>query len=460
MYLKMNETSHPLRTHCVPINRVMATRRRGYFRFNKTAVVLALTLFASNPIYAQTTGEDDEPKSTIQELSAWIKDLDSDDYSKRQLATLNLGKRKSASIPLVIDAVGDATGEKAERLLQFLSAIAVDPYSDSGKIAFDALNELAISRTTSKSLRAEKILQVIGAEQRDLTVNLLRVCRIPLRDRELQVMSSSPYILQPLVIDRQFFGNAEDLVCLKWLTNVQFARLEGPRINREVLQQVIRLPHLKKLQLVETELVAEDLALLRDAPDLDLLEIVYSPIGDEAVNTLLELPVWGNLYLFGTQLTQSGVQPLKSQLDGVDLFVSRGGFLGVKAFGNSTVIDGVVSGGAADRDGLRRGDKMLSVNGVPISFFEDLRKELAKFADGESVTIEVERRPMQDFQPRRFGGGGFGPGGFGPGGLPGNPGPGGIPRLKEDDQAELPKNEAFREKIQVTLGKRDSSRDR
>ncbi len=426
------------------------------FCVNHLTAFLMLALLVPPPAFALVTDDDDEPNATAQELRAWIKDLDSQDYSQRQLATLNLGKRKAASIPLVIDAIGDATGEKAERLLQFLSAIAVDPYSESGKLAFEALNDLASSRTTSKSLRAEKILRVIGAEQRDLAVNLLRTCRIPLRDRELQVMSSSPFIQQPLVIDRQFSGDADDLVCLKWLTNVSFARLEGPRIDRRVLQQVIQLPNLKKLQLIETELTAEDLLVLRDAPDLDLLEIVYSPMGDEAVNTLISLPVWGNLYLFGTQLTQNGIQTLKSRLDGVDLFVSRGGFLGVRAFGNSTVIDGVVNGGAADRDGLRRGDKMLSVNGIPISFFEDLRRELAKFSDGETVTIEVERRPMQDSQQRRLGGGGFGPGGFGPGGF----GPGGVPRWKPDDQAEPLKNEAIREKIEVTLGKRDSSRDR
>ena len=131
--------------------------------------------------------------------------------------------------------------------------------------------------------------------------------------------------------------------------------------------------------------------MLRDAPDLDLLEIVYSPIGDESAELLTSLPVWGNVYLFGTKLTQSGEQTLKSKLDGIELFVSRGGFLGVVALGNSTVIYDAVLGGAAEKAGLLRGDKMLSVNDVPITLFEDLRKQLAKFADGEKVTIEFER---------------------------------------------------------------------
>ncbi len=339
-----------------------------------------------------STAKEDEPKSAEQEIKAWIEDLGSDNYSKRQLATLRLSKQNAASMPFVIQAANDATGEKADRLFQFLSSIASDPHSDSGKIAFDSLNQLAASRTTSKAIRAEKILQVIGAEQRDAAIILLDECKASLRDlRRLQVMSGSVDVKQPLVIDRKFTGNAADLACLKWLTDVQFARLEGPQISREVLQQVICLPHLKKLQLIETELTAEDLVVLRDSPDLDLLEIVYSPIGDESTELLTSLPVWGNVYLFGTKLTKSGEQTLQSKLDGIELFVSRGGFLGVVALGNSTVIYEAVTGGAAEKAGLQKGDKMLSVNNVPISLFEDLRKQLAKFADGEKVTIEYER---------------------------------------------------------------------
>ena len=395
MKFKLNQQSKQLETHCVPSHRLSASGRWDYCRicwgpFALFVINVAISVTASAPF---ATAKEDEPKSSEQEIKAWIEDLGSDNYSKRQLATLRLSKRNEASMPFVIQAANDATGEKADRLFQFLSSIASDPHSESGKIAFDSLNQLAASRTTSKSIRAEKILQVIGAEQRDAAINLLDECKATLRDlRRLQVMSGSVDIKQPLVIDRKFTGNAADLACLKWLTDVQFARLEGPQISREVLKHVIGLPHLKKLQLIETELTADDLVVLRDAPDLDLLEIAYAPIGDESAELLTSLPVWGNVYLFGTKLTQSGEQMLKSKLDGIELFVSRGGFLGVVALGNSTEINEAVPGGAAAIAGLQRGDKMLSVNGIPITVFEDLRKQLAKFADGEIVTIEFNRQ--------------------------------------------------------------------
>ena len=74
----------------------------------------------------------DEPKTGKQEIVEWIEDLGSQDYSVRQLATLRLSQQKTESIPFVIQAINSATGEKADRLFQFLSSIAADPFSDSG----------------------------------------------------------------------------------------------------------------------------------------------------------------------------------------------------------------------------------------------------------------------------------------------------------------------------------------
>ena len=335
-------------------------------------------------------------------MSGWIDHLGSGDYAKRQLATLRLEKYQQDAIPLVIEAANEATGEKADRLLHFLGSIASDPSSGFGKLAFDSLNELAASRTTSKSIRAEKILQVIGAEQRDNAIESLVACKASVQDRMLQVMSGRVDVKQPLVVDRSFTGNAADLSCLKWMIGIEFARLKGPQIDRAILEQVITLPQLKKLQLIETKLTVDDLSVLQNAPDLDLLEIIYSPIGDEAVELITRLPVWGNVYLFGTQVTPSGNQKLKSSMDGVELFVSRGGFLGVQCGGNSLVIDKVVPNGAAQMAGLRPRDRLLSVNGAPITLFDDLRKQLANFAEGEEVSIEFERLVFPNLDASQF----------------------------------------------------------
>jgi hypothetical protein len=238
-------------------------------------------------------------------------------------------------------------------------------------------------------MRAQKILQVIGDEQRELSLDRLQRLQVELRDRYFQVISSRVYVRNALVIDATFPGTASDLECLKWLTDVEFVKLEGPEINRELLKHVAKMRGLKRLQLVQTELRSEDLEALTEAPDLDLLEIIYSTIGDEAVDVLSRVPVLGDFYLFGTNLTQDGQQELRSRIDGVDFVFARGGFLGVQCQATSVIIDMV--SGAAEIAGLRRNDRIRRINNIPVVVFEDLRRELAKFAVGEQVVIELER---------------------------------------------------------------------
>jgi S1-C subfamily serine protease len=97
----------------------------------------------------------------------------------------------------------------------------------------------------------------------------------------------------------------------------------------------------------------------------------------------------GDLYMICTNLTQQVQQELKSRIDGVDFVFARGGFLGVQCQATSVVIDFV--SGAAQMAGLRQNDRIRRINNIPVVVFEDLRRELAKFAVGEQVVIEFER---------------------------------------------------------------------
>jgi len=356
-------------------------------RFLALACVAIVALLCST---APALSQQDTPAPSL--ILKWISDLNSPNYYVRQVATMELNANASSAIPYVIEAAHTASGEQLDRLYSFLSAIAIDPSSEQGKPAYEAIESLSKSRATAKAMRAEKILEVIGAEQRDLAIDFLQQNGIDFNPREFQVMNARVLIPNPIIINHRFTGNVQDLDCLKWLTDVEFACLAGPKIDGRVLQHVLTLPRLKKLQLVETKLTVEDFKLLKQAPDLNLLEVIYAPIGDESIELLSQLPVWGNMYLFGTKLTKAGQEYLKSKVDGVDLFVSRGAYLGVVCLQNSLVINEVSRGGAAERASLQRGDKLLSVNQVPIIVFEDLRRELAKFSDGEEVVIEYERR--------------------------------------------------------------------
>jgi serine protease Do len=67
------------------------------------------------------------------------------------------------------------------------------------------------------------------------------------------------------------------------------------------------------------------------------------------------------------------------------------GFLGVSfQFGARGGID-VIPGSAAERAGLRRGARILSVNGVPIRDNDDLFLAISRLRAGDKATLEAER---------------------------------------------------------------------
>lgn len=60
----------------------------------------------------------------------------------------------------------------------------------------------------------------------------------------------------------------------------------------------------------------------------------------------------------------------------------------------STIIGGVLKDGPADKAGMKAGDKILKVNGNPVTWFAgdfDAVTEQIMFTDGDDVTFEVER---------------------------------------------------------------------
>jgi hypothetical protein len=210
-------------------------------------------------------------------------------------------------------------------------------------------------------------------------------------NRFLSVLTRTVEVKNALVIDSRYSGTAEDLQLLRWLFDVQFAKLEGPAISQDVLKQIASLPRLNSLQIIDTELTAPDLACLLEAPDLKLLEILYTPIDDSSIDILEQLPVFGDMQLFGTKISAQGAKDLVARIDSANVFVGRGGFLGIQCEPSSLIIREVVPDGPAERAGIRTMDKLLKIDGVAISNFDELRRELAKSADGEKVMVEYER---------------------------------------------------------------------
>jgi hypothetical protein len=332
-----------------------------------------------------------------EQIRTWIGDLSSDNYSARESATRRINRHLERALPLVIEAADSAADIDTELLLQFLGFVASNALSESGAKAHACLENIAKERMTHRAVVAQRILENITVQMRDMAVDRLSNVGITCDNRFLSVLTRTVEVRNVLVIDENFNGSDVDLQLLKWLFDVQFVKLEGEKISRNILQQISMLPKLNSLQIIDTKLTGKDLECLLAAPDLKLLEILYTPIDDSSLDLLEQLPVYGDMQLFGTKISAQGARDLIARVDSANIFVGRGGFLGIICEPSSLIIREVVRNGPADRSGIRILDKLLKIDGIAISNFDDLRKELAKSADGEKVTVEFER-PLISFR--------------------------------------------------------------
>jgi hypothetical protein len=361
---------------------------------------LLLVLGGTVPLNAQ-----EEPSQrassqtpTQEQIEAWVKELKDERFAVREAAENQLARNLTIILPTLIEiAKADGSGSPCG-LLQFLGFVAQDAWSDQGKLAYECLGQIAKERTTQRAILAQRIIQSISVSMREQTLERLERVGVLCQDRELSVLTQVRQVKNALVIDQEFRGTQEDIDLLPWLFDIQFVKLEGPAISPEILQAVVKLPQLRSLQIVETKLTSKDLRPLLAASDMDLLEILYSPVDDQCIEILQDVPIFGDLQLFGTELSAKGATELIARMETANVFVGRGGFLGVTCDPGSLVIQQAIKDGPAFKAGIKMNDKLRKINGVPIYNFEDLRKQLAKSAAGESVVVEYDR-PVWSLRP-------------------------------------------------------------
>lgn len=361
----------------------------------RVAALTALLLVLGGTVPSNAQEEPSQRASsqtpTQEQIEAWVKELKDERFAVREAAENQLARNLTIILPTLIEiAKADGSGSPCG-LLQFLGFVAQDAWSDQGKLAYECLGQIAKERTTQRAILAQRIIQSISVSMREQTLERLERVGVLCQDRELSVLTQVRQVKNALVIDQEFRGTQEDIDLLPWLFDIQFVKLEGPAISPEILQAVVKLPQLRSLQIVETKLTSKDLRPLLAASDMDLLEILYSPVDDQCIEILQDVPIFGDLQLFGTELSAKGATELIARMETANVFVGRGGFLGVTCDPGSLVIQQAIKDGPAFKAGIKMNDKLRKINGVPIYNFEDLRKQLAKSAAGESVVVEYDR---------------------------------------------------------------------
>lgn len=325
------------------------------------------------------------------EIAKWVADLGHDQYLRRESATRRLTAAGPAAVQPLAEAMQSGDLEVVQRGLDVLTRIAIarPPQDDGG--AWDKLSELTEQGAGAAAARAETILADIRSHRGDQARAALKAAGIVVGMDQFVVRSFAQDQLV-LQIDNRWNGDEQVLPWLRWLSGVEFARIEGDAITAEVLRQATLIPDLKTIALVDGTADLETLKPLAQLRRIHSLEFRYVPLKDEYVELLASLPIRVSLDLMGTGISPRVVEQMRTRLPGLQITHRQGGFLGVQCPNTDVCqINEVVADSAAEQAGLIAGDIIVGIAGKPVKEFADLQAEIGNHMPGDQVEIEYLR---------------------------------------------------------------------
>lgn len=332
------------------------------------------------------------PQPSEAQLIEWAEQLGSEQYVQREISSLRLAEAGVAAVPALEAAVRRGELETTERALQVLQRIAVLQQPDQPSTAWDALSRVAQQAPGSASARAGAALETIAQQREQIARERLNEMgiRVGLNEFVLEAAQVSQEVCH---IPGDWNGRPEALAWVQWLYGIEFALLDGPAADGQVLAQVAKMPDLRNVIFREARIAAKDLRHLSDLQRIDNLELRYIPIDDGDLEHVAKLPLRASLVLTGTRVSDQGLQQLREKMPGLRIVYKKGGFLGVtcSSFADICQISTVVAGGAAEAAGLRPRDIITRVDDVKIERFSDLQDVINTRLPGDSVTVVYDR---------------------------------------------------------------------
>ncbi len=370
------------------------------FQYATTWLSFGLLLAMTNvPAVAQPAGDAGEP--SVEKLQEQIENLKSPSYRTRQLAIWYLEQYPKRALPLLraagkttdLNVGAEIVGMLSTQAMVTDTSISVEAHEALKEIAGGTHSVTAVSHLALDALEGIADRQELLAQQALLDLNV-EIGELPLNiNGQMQNEITSRSMI--LHVKDDFSGKAEQLRMFRFLRSVDTAYLEGTAISEQMLREVLAMPAIKRLVLKGPAVSNTMLQVIFEVRELEHLEIVYAPVDDSALDTLVELPLVGSLRLFGTKISPEGATRLKKELDGLDIYIARGGFLGVQTNPLNLHVSKVVVGSGAEKGGILPDDIITHVNKKPVKVFDQLRAELANFAPGEQVDVVVSRRSLE-----------------------------------------------------------------
>ncbi|QDS92101.1 serine endoprotease [Roseimaritima multifibrata] len=356
------------------------------------SVAVAQTEPTDSSAVNATSTVDSAPVEDAEQITKFVEQLGSNQYVQREIASLELAKRGTDVIPFLLDQVESGDLERTERTVQLLQRIALREEPTDPPLGSQALQLLAEQGGGAISSRSQATLRVVAENRTERAREALLQAGITVGFSDV-VLEASRVSEEIVSISDEWNGDPHTLVWLKWIPNVHYVLLDGPKIDQSVIKAVIDIPDLQNIVISNADFDAKELLPLAELPRIDLFEIRYTPLDDDAIALLESFAIRQKLILNGTLITPEAVAEMKTKLPNLQVVYKRGGFLGVNCdpLNHRCLVTVVVAGGAAEIGGVRAGDIIVKVNEKEITRFADLLAAISVFAPGEEVKIEVDR---------------------------------------------------------------------
>ncbi len=332
------------------------------------------------------------PPTREPSISYWVNQLGSDQFLRRELATRKLAKAGPEAIPAIVEVIRTGDLETVERAVKVMSEIALAQPPDEDGGAWGELNRLASLASGVRAARSKAALAEVREHRDEQARTALTAAGIFVGTDEFIVLASSELRMM-VQIDEKWRGDLTSLQWLRWLQGIEFARVKGPAVRREVLEKLVQIPDLGTLAIVDGTVDRRTLEPLLTMARIDSLEFHYVKLTPELCDLIVAMPIRVSLNLMGTGVAVEKVDQMRAALPGLLIDHKQGGFLGVKCLASFDVcqISDVLAGSAAEAAGLIRGDVIVRIGDSEVNEFKDLQNAINQHLPGDEVQVMYRR---------------------------------------------------------------------
>jgi hypothetical protein len=337
------------------------------------------------------------PQSSEQQIAAWIKALDADEFHDRETAMLQLLEAGPAVLPALRPILTGGSLEATSRAFFVVRQLGVSDSEEAQQQAAELLTELA-SRNEAPAMARRAAAALAELTQQRSARALVELEKLGAKIARLDTGGLFGESVQSIEIGEAFTGDVDDLRRLRWIIDVPLLLLTTPRATDAWLKHAAAMPSLEELHLYQAAISDDGLAPLKDNTTLRQLGLYYTPVGDKALAPLEKLPLLSFVKLYGTKVSEAGIAKFK-EASGMAVDFRRGAFLGVGCQSTEPcIISTVHPGSPAANGGLLRDDTILRFLGKPIKNFDTLTELIRRCEVGDEVEIEVRRLVQEDGQ--------------------------------------------------------------